>query len=402
MDGHFKLRGTLWGLCVLVLCVLLTGEARAWIQPFRGMSYVRHLVPTSDGAEIVVIEITGLKGQVREKPTKGVVALHPGYFETAEAFNEYIERYVRRGWRVFAMHAREVGIGHLRSRPSRQSSHRGVLSQVLVNDTQAFWDFLIKIVPGERFHVVGHSMGGGKILASLSDPTRGQYFQEHVASATLIAGLIPQMDKMPTLLRNVALQLRPLLRAALRKELRYIAPHHPIVEWARQWSVRNGLAQKVLLSGAQGVARVLSLALYGIIVQPELTSLSELSNVIYTSAGFSLGLALGWCEAIIEGRLPVSVDPSRVHVPTMVVAAEKDRLFPLEEERKLYNVFEGDPSQPFHKWVALKNAHHVDPVTSSLVVESLFHEILQFQLSPEQSTKIGPIELEPCEWALSA
>src|ERR1700733_13334418 len=140
-------------------------------EPFHGLPYETLHVRSIDGAELSLLHF---EAPAAHAP---VVLLEPGLLENATMFEGAARAFRARGYEVYIGQVRLAGRGADRS--GSTGVHDG-LEEVLLQDLPAHLRGVIARPPNTPISLVGHSMGGMEILATLSDDQLHAEFAPHI------------------------------------------------------------------------------------------------------------------------------------------------------------------------------------------------------------------------------
>jgi pimeloyl-ACP methyl ester carboxylesterase len=350
--------------------------------PFHGIETKLVPVAAAHGAVLAAVELLGNDGNE-------VVVLQPGLIEAAETLDEMAAHLHHQGFKVIIMQSRVAGRGP-RTSIRGAEGHNG-LRDVLLSDTQALWDHVLSHYSnGEPFHVIGHSMGGIQIMATLGNPEGATRYAGKIKSVNLVTA--PHNFKnLPGYVQTLGKHLDPLLKKAMALGFDEIVFHHKL--FGLTWNLKNGglWRSRAARTLERIIATPLTRFFQGILINGRFTSRREMRRMMRQEISpIPIQLISEIIDAALSGELPVPVDLSLLTMPTQVITAEYDQLVAKASQRELFmSLTESIRS----RWIMIVDGHHVDPVVSLRLSAVLLPHISSFMKNPFSQMHMNYIEI---------
>ncbi|MBI3541984.1 MAG: alpha/beta fold hydrolase [Deltaproteobacteria bacterium] len=326
-----------------------------------------------------------------------LILLEPGLVETAEMLSGVAMQFHQRGYDVYVGQVRLAGRGDERS---GQGVFNG-LEEVLLADFPAHLREVIRRNPERSVHLLGHSMGGMEILATLSNAKLAAELGPHVKAVTLVTAP-HELSHVPLLVRAQCKVLLPLFQLARRlvgRERATLEPHHTLVDFLE----RLGRSRNPLARGAGRKLEGLFIEFGNFVLNRTLVSMRhttpEAMRQLWAQkiSTLPLDVLIDFARAAARGEFlardgtPLIV-PERITVPVQVVRAEKDLLVPVAQQEGLYRRL----GSKVKRLVSLTGMMHVDPVVADAPGSSFLKAVVDFHDAPAEVSGRSPrVTIDP-------
>lgn len=365
-----------------VLSFALLAPMSVWAVPFEGIAHDVQFVRAEDGASLALYHLKG-------NENGPVILLEPGIVETAEMLDGFAAAFHKRGYDVYIGQVRLAGRG---LNQSGKSVLRNGLPEVTLYDFPAHLREVIKSANGRKINLLGHSMGGIEILATMSDSRLAAEFTPYLASATILASP-DNMKDLPWAIRLQIKMIMPALRVVhgiLRNPT--LDPHVTFFDaTAKLKKSSNLLLRSSAMAIEAGMIKLATLILNHTLVSVHHTTPEALRRIWFKEVSpLPLDLLMDFGEGTVNGEFlrhdgTRLVRPEKFNLPVQIISAERDLLAPVKQQSKLFE----NVGSSIKRMVTLEGLLHVDPVVADRLGWGYLSQIIDFHDNPEQVVNLA-------------